>query len=231
MTTMDCDEIRTMLAGYADAELAALEREAVEAHLAHCGRCRALVADQKRVQRVLESNAPPLVPAERWSAMSRRLADELAGREHADLVTQPRLDSLDDLEDESPAEPRETRAPGTEAPGQARSAMAHALAGNVTARSRGRLEKLTLRGAARRPRFAWVAHAVGAIAAAVLFAVGIATVLRTTDFGLAPDALATQADITIHEIQMLDPGYNLILFAGGPKDIAAVWVEPIETEG
>ncbi|MGB2798218.1 MAG: hypothetical protein WBD44_13285, partial [Phycisphaerae bacterium] len=83
----------------------------------------------------------------------------------------------------------------------------------------------------RRPRFAWVAHAVGAIAAAVLIAVGIATVLRTTDFGLAPDALATQADITIHEIQMLDPGYNLILFAGGPKDIAAVWVEPIETEG
>jgi len=231
MTTMDCDEIRTMLAGYADAELAALEQEAVEAHLAHCGRCRALIAEQKRVQRVLESYTPPSVPAERWGTMSQRLADELAGREHVDLITQHRLDSLDDLEDESPAEPSETRVPGTEAPGQARSAMAHALAGNVTARSRGRLEKLTLRGAARRPRFAWVAHAVGAIAAAVLIAVGIGTVLRTTDFGLAPDALATQADVTIQEIQMLDPGYNLILFAGGPEDIAAVWVEPIETEG
>jgi anti-sigma factor RsiW len=220
MTTMDCDEIRTMLAGYADAELAALEREAVEAHLAHCGRCRALVADQKRVQRVLEFYAPPPVPAERWSAMSRRLADELAGREHADLVTQHRLDSLDDLEDESPAEPRETRVPAPR-PRPLRLAT-----------SRGPVLKvLGPRAKARRPRFAWVAHAVGATAAAVLITVGIATVLRTTDFGLAPDALATQADITIHEIQMLDPGYNLILFAGGPKDIAAVWVEPIETEG
>ena len=220
MTTMDCDEIRTMLAGYADAELAALEREAVEAHLAHCGRCRALVADQKRVQRVLESYAPPPVPAERWSAMSRRLADELAGREHADLVTQHRLDSLDDLEDESPAEPRETREPAA----RPRPLRLAASRGPV-------LKVLGPRAKARRPRFAWVAHAVGAIAAAVLIAVGIATVLRTTDFGLAPDALATQADITIYEIQMLDPGYNLILFAGGPKDIAAVWVEPIETEG
>ena len=220
MTTMDCDEIRMMLAGYADAELAALEQEAVEAHLAHCGRCRALVADQKRVQRVLESNAPPLVPAERWSAMSRRLADELAGREHADLVTQPRLDSLDDLEDESPAEPRETRVPAA----RPRPLRLAASRGPV-------LKVLGPRAKARRPRFAWVAHAVGAIAAAVLIAVGIATVLRTTDFDLAPDALATQADVTIHEIQMLDPGYNLILFAGGPEDIAAVWVEPIETEG
>jgi hypothetical protein len=93
------------------------------------------------------------------------------------------------------------------------------------------LKVLGPRAKARRPRFAWVAHAVGAIAAAVLIAVGIATVLRTRDFGPAPDALATQADVTIYEIQMLDPGYNLILFAGGPKDIAAVWVEPIETEG
>jgi anti-sigma factor RsiW len=229
MTTMDCDEIRTMLAGYADGELAALEQEAVEAHLAHCGPCRALLADQKRVQRVLESYTPPPVPAERWGAMSRHLAGELAGREHADLVTQHRLDSLDDLEDESPSEGRKTREPGTEAPGQARSAMAHALAGNVTARSRGRLEKLTLRGAARRPRFAWVAHAVGAIAAAVLIAVGITTVLRTTDFGLAPDALATQADVTIHDVEMLDPDYSVIVYAGGKKDLAFMWVEPVES--
>ena len=220
MTTMDCDEIRTMLAGYADAELTALEQEAVEAHLAHCGRCRALVADQKRVQRVLESYAPPPVPAERWSAMSRRLADELAGREHADLVTQHRLDSLDDLEDESPAEPDEPRVPAAR-PRPLRLAA-----------SRGPgLQILGPRAKARRPRLAWVAHAVGAIAAVVFLAVGISTVLRTTDFGPAPDALATQGDVTIQEIQMLDPGYNLILFAGGPKDIAAVWVEPIETEG
>ena len=220
MTTMDCDEIRTMLAGYADGELAALERETVEAHLAHCGPCRALLADQKRVQRVLESYAPPPVPAERWSAMSRHLAGELAGREHTDLVTQHRLDSLDDLEDKSPSEARKTREPAA----RPRPPRLAASRGPV-------LKVLGPLAKGRRPRFAWVAHAVGAIAAAVLIAVGIATVLRTTDFGLAPDALATQADVTIHEIQMLDPGYNLILFAGGPKDIAAVWVEPIETEG
>jgi len=219
MTTMDCDEIRTMLAGYADAELAALEREAVEAHLAHCGRCRALVADQKRVQRVLESNAPPSVPAERWSAMWRRLADELADREHADLVTQHRLDSLDDLEDESPAEPRETRVPAAR-PGPLRLAA-----------SRGPVLKvLGPRAKARRPRFAWVAHAVGAIAAAVLIAVGVATVLRTTDFGLAPDALATQADVEIHEVEVMDPNYNVIVYAGGKSDIAFIWVQPVASQ-
>lgn len=219
MTTMDCDEIRTMLAGHADAELAALEREAVEAHLAHCGRCRALVADQKRVQRVLESYAPPSVPAARWSAMSRRLADELAGREHADLVTQHRLDSLDDLEDESPAEPRETRVPA------ARPSPLHLAA------SRGPVLKvLGPRAKARRPRLAWVAHAVGAIAAAVLLAVGIATVLRTTDFGLTPDALATQADIEIHEVEVMDPNYNVIVYAGGKNDIAFIWVQPMASQ-
>ena len=219
MTTMDCDEIRTMLAGYADAELAALEREAVEAHLADCGRCRALIADQKRVQRVLESYAPPSVPAERWSAMSRRLADELAGREHADLVTQHRLDSLDDLEDKSPAEPRETGEPA------ARPSPLHLAA------SRGPvLNVLGPRAKARRPRLAWVAHAVGAIAAAVLLAVGIATVLRTTDFGLTPDALATQADIEIHEVEVMDPNYNVIVYAGGKNDIAFIWVQPMASQ-
>jgi len=218
MTTMDCDEIRTMLAGYADAELAALEREAVEAHLAQCGRCRAIVADQKRVQKVLESNAPPPVPAERWSAMSRRLADELAGRKHADLVTQHRLDSLDDLEDESPAEPRETREPAA----RPRPPRPAASRGPV-------LKVLGPRVKARRPRFAWVAHAVGAIAAAVLLAVGIATVLRTTDFGLAPDSLATQADVELHEVAVMDPNYNVIVYAGGKKDLAFMWVEPVES--
>ena len=219
MTTMDCDEIRTMLAGYADAELTALEQEAVEAHLAHCGRCRALVADQKRVQRVLESYTPPLVPAERWSAMSRRLADELAGREHTDLVTQHRLDSLDDLEDESPAEPDETPVP-TARPRPLRLAA-----------SRGPvLQVLEPRAKARRPRLAWVAHAVGAIAAAVLLAVGIATVLRTTDFRLAPDALATRADVEIHEVEVMDPNYNVIVYAGGKRDAAFIWVDPAKSE-
>ena len=219
MTTMDCNEIRTMLAGYADAELAVLEREAVEAHLAHCGRCRALLADQKRVQRVLESNAPPSVPAERWSAMSRRLADELAGRAHADLVTQPRLDSLDDLEDEAPAEPRETRVPA------ARPSPLQAAASRAPT-----LMVLGPRAKAHRPRFAWVAHAVGAIAAAILIAVGIATVLRTMDFGLAPDALATQADVEIHEVEVMDPNYNVIVYAGGKRDAAFIWVEPMKSE-
>ena len=218
MTTMDCDEIRTMLAGYADGELAALEQEAVEAHLAHCGPCRALLADQKRVQRVLESYTPPPVPAERWGAMSRHLAGELAGREHTDLVTQHRLDSLDDLEDESPSEARKTREPAAR-PRPPRPAA-----------SRGPVLKiLGPRAKGRRPRFAWVAHAVGAIAAAVLLAVGITTVLRTTDFGLAPDALATQADVEIHEVEVMDPNYNVIVYAGGKKDLAFMWVEPVES--
>ncbi|MGB2613914.1 MAG: zf-HC2 domain-containing protein, partial [Phycisphaerae bacterium] len=61
-----------MLAGYADGELSAVEREAIRLHLDRCGRCRALVADQQRVQRVLDSYVPPAVPPERWTAMRRR---------------------------------------------------------------------------------------------------------------------------------------------------------------
>jgi anti-sigma factor RsiW len=218
MTTMDCDEIRTMLAGYADRELAPLEREAVASHLAHCGRCRTLVTDQKRVQRVLESYTPPPVPPERWSVMSRRLAAELAGREYADLVTQPRLDSLDDLEDEPAADAAATRAAPRPRPTRPAAHRAPVVA------------VLGPRARPRRPRFSWVAHTVGAIAAAVLIAVGIATVLRTADFGLAPDALATQADVEIHEVEVMDPNYNVIVYAGGKRDAAFIWVEPLETE-
>jgi hypothetical protein len=150
--------------------------------------------------------------------MSRRLAAELAGRDHADLVTQPRLDSLDDLEDEPAAEAATTRAAPRPRPTRPADHRAPVVA------------VLGPRTRPRRPRFSWVAHAVGAIAAAVLIAVGIATVLRTADFGLAPDALATQADVAIHEVEMMDPNYNVIVYAGGKRDAAFIWVEPIETE-
>ena len=223
--TMDCDQVRTMLAGYADGELSAVEREAVELHLGRCGRCRATVAGQRHVRRVLESYAPPAVAPERWSAMRRHLEAELDGREETRLVTRPRAEPFD-AEDEEPFEP------GAAAPGQARSAVAHALAGNVTRRFRGGLEKRFLpRAARRRPRWRWVAHAAGVLAAAALVAGAFWTARQATEFEVGPDALATQADVTIHSIQMLDPQYTVVLYAGAPDDLAAVWVEPLGNQG
>ncbi len=77
---MDCEQLKPLLAAYADGELEALEAETVEAHIAECGRCRQLVHDQQRMQHVLASCAVPAVEASRWSAMAGVLKEELEGQ-------------------------------------------------------------------------------------------------------------------------------------------------------
>ena len=209
-----------MLAGYADGELSAVEREAVELHLGRCGRCRATVAGQRHVRRVLESYAPPAVAPERWSAMRRHLEAELDGREETRLVTRPRAEPFD-AEDEPPETEarRPSAAPLPRAAGRRPSAGAPAPVFALP------------RAARRRPRWRWVAHAAGVLAAAALVAGAFWTARQATEFEVGPDALATQADVTIHSIQMLDPEYTVVLYAGAPDDLAAVWVEPLGNQG
>ena len=223
---MDCDEVKTMLAGYADVELSPLERSAVESHLATCGRCRELVADQQRVRRVIESYAPPPVPDGKWTAMAKRLRAELGGKEHATLKTRSRIDSLDERPDESPTEPQEPARRGAEAaaPPEPTSRVAPLPLRPPS------ISVLKARPKKRRPRFTVVAHVAGALAASVLVALSLTAVLRPTEFSLGLDALATQADLVVHEIWIMDPGYNVVLYVGDATDVAAIWVEPVEAE-
>ena len=219
--TMNCDQARTLLGAYADGELSALEREALQKHLDRCGRCRAIVADQQRVERVLKSYGPPPVAPERWSAMGRRLAAVAEGREQADLATRMRTEPFE-AEDEEPAGRTEAPPP---APALPRPVVHRPGASPAPS-------ALVLpRAVRRRPRWRWLAHAAGLLAAAALVGGAFWTARLETDFQVGPESLATQADVTIHGIQMLDPGYTVVLYAGAPDDMAAVWVEPSENEG
>ncbi|MGB2780929.1 MAG: hypothetical protein WBD63_05585, partial [Phycisphaerae bacterium] len=76
-----------------------------------------------------------------------------------------------------------------------------------------------------------VAHAAGLLVTAALVAGAFWTAWRSSEFDVTPETLATQSDVTIHGIQMMDPAYTVVLYAGAPDDLAAVWVEPLEEEG
>lgn len=82
----------------------------------------------------------------------------------------------------------------------------------------------------RTPRFAWMAHVAGAIAAGVILALGL-TVFWTPD-GAKPEprALALQEDVEIMEVQMVDPDYTVVLVVGDATDVAAIWVVPTDEE-
>ena len=93
---MDCDDIKPMLAGYADGQLSPLETVTVEQHIDACGRCRQVIHDQQRIQHVLKSFAPPPVEPDQWNAIAKALRRELEGKEEpVVLKTRPRVDTLD----------------------------------------------------------------------------------------------------------------------------------------
>ena len=98
-----CEDIRPLLGAYADAQLDALETDAVVVHLEQCGRCRQTVRDQQQVQHVLDSWAPPAVEAAEWTEMGRRLRAELEGRgDPLVLKTRPRTEFLEPTPDQHP---------------------------------------------------------------------------------------------------------------------------------
>jgi hypothetical protein len=48
----------------------------------------------------------------------------------------------------------------------------------------------------------------------------------TAAHAIEPGALARADDVTIMDIQTMDPHYNVVLYAGDAADVAAVWVVP-----
>lgn len=246
---MDCDEIKAMLAGYADGQLTPLESVTVEQHIDTCGRCRQLVRDQEQVQHVLRSYGPPAVPAERWNALGKVLRAELEGEgEPLVLKTRPRIDTLDPTPLELPAErpagagPREwAEAAAAALPGMRPSAAPPpkmpepSPVPRVFQRRPPAISVLrVVPRRSRRPGGGWLAHAAGALAAAAVLALGYFGALQKEPSpGLPIDlaALARQSDVEVHEIQTMDRRYDVVYWAGPASDVAAVWVVPVEDEG
>jgi hypothetical protein len=244
---MECDEIKAMLAGYADGQLTPLENVTVEQHITACGRCRQLVRDQEQVQHVLRSYVPPPVPADRWNALGEVLRAELEGQgEPLVLRTRPHIDTLDPTPLELPAErpvgagARELAEAAAVAPMRASAAPPPRMpepppVPRVFQRRPPAISVLRVAPRrARRPSGGWLAHAAGALAAAAVLALAYLGALhQETQRGLPIDlaAIARQSDVQVHEIQTADRRYDVVYWAGPATDIAAVWVVPVEDEG
>ena len=216
-----------MLAGYVDGQLSALEAEAVAAHLQQCGRCRQIVRDQQQAQYVLDADRPPAVPDERWADIGKRLRTELEGTgDRLVLKTRCRIETLSapTLPTEEPRPP--ARPPEPPSPTSQPRAVPPVTAIPLQPRAARPAARLRLGKA----RFAWAAHAIGAVAAALAIAIGLVPLLlqgpSTATQTIEPGALARANDVTIMDIQTMDPHYNVVLYAGDAADVAAVWVVP-----
>jgi anti-sigma factor RsiW len=229
---MTCDEVKTMLAGYADGELSPIETDAVEVHLAGCGRCRQVVHDQHRMQHVVGSYAPPGVSDQRWNEIGRRLRAELEGTgEPIVLKTRSRIEALDPTPMPQQAVGREETGGGGRPPREAPAPRARPRAAHpVSAPPSLTVMRVRTRKARRAP-FGWVAHVAGALAAGLIIAMGLAALWQGAAPPLEPDSLARQDDVAIMEVQMTDPDYSVVVSAGDEADAAAVWVVPSETSG
>lgn len=224
---MTCEEIKGMLGGYADGELSSIETDAVASHLETCGRCRQIVREQQRVQHVLDAYRPPPVDDLRWNEVGRRLRAELAGTgEPLVLKTRARTDALDptpaSLEPVGRSETRAAARPAREAPSPRTSKPAAAPPSLTVLKVRPRT--------ARHAPFGWVAHVVGALAAGLVLAIGLAALWQTTAPPLGLSTLARQDDVAIMEVQMTDPDYSVVVYAGDASDPAVVWVVPSREE-
>jgi anti-sigma factor RsiW len=224
-----CDDVRPLLGAYADKELNPLEADAVAVHLDQCGRCRQVVRDQQHVQHVLNSFQPAAVADHRWAEIGKRLRAELEGKgERAALKTRPRIESLEPTPVATPSLRAEELAtpprPASRAPGAA------ARTPSVTV--------FKVRPPRRRDRFGWTAHVLGAVAATIVIALGMAStwtgplpVTPAAPSPLGPIALAGPRDVRITDVEMTDPNYNLVISAGDANDVAAVYVVPAQDNG
>lgn len=237
----NCEEIRPLLGAYADGELDPIESDAVVAHLEQCGRCRQVVRDQQQAQHVFDSYQPPPVAAAEWTRIGRRLRAELEGKgEPLVLKTRSHSEAL---------EPTPVAMPAL-APDEVRSAKA-APADRSEFRRDPELKRPTSRPWSASPppaaaplsilrtraprhhaRRAWVAHALGAAAAAfvIFLALAPAWFVPGNEEAIGPITLARPQDVVIMDVQTTDPDYNVVLYAGDAADVAAIWVVPIRQD-
>ena len=222
----NCEELRSMLAAYADGQLEPIEADAVEVHLAQCGRCRQIVVDQRRIQHVLGAYQPPPVAEPRWAEMGRRLRAELEGKgPRAVLKTRSRTETLEP----TPLSQTAIQADELEAADEGDEAETPKPAPAPRAAKKPGLTVLRVRPRRRQTRYGWVAHVVGALAACIIIAIGTSPLWMEPDLG--PIALAGPQEVHIMDVTMTDPNYNLVVDSGDACDVAVVWVVPNAPQG
>jgi hypothetical protein len=219
---MNCEEIKTLLAGYADNELSPIEKDAVGSHVEQCGRCRQIVLDQQRVHHVLNAYQPPPVSEESWNDIARHLKTEMTGKsDPAVLKTRTRVEGLDPTPASQAAlRPDETALSARQAAPRPRLTTT-VSSGPTPAILVPRLRK-------RRAAFGWVAHAVGALAACLVIGIGMAAFWTDRAPPIEPGNLAHQKDVVIMDFEVLDKSYSVALNAGDSDDVASVWLLPDE---
>ena len=244
-----CDEVKPMLGAFADKQLSPLEADAVAIHLEQCGRCRQAVREQQRVQHVLNSFQPPPVAESQWDQIGKRLRAELEGKAApAKLKTRTRIESLEPTPMSVPSlRSDELATPFQRSPEPPRPVIRMP---STSARPPA-MTVLKVRPQRRRGRFAWAAHVVGAAAATIIITLGMvpaylnpepaampgAPVAATAVAKAAPMAptgpiaLAGPEDVSIMDVEMTVPGYNLIVSGGDADDVAAVLVVPSKGNG
>jgi anti-sigma factor RsiW len=239
----NCEEVRPLLGAYADAQLGPLESDAVVVHLEQCGRCRQIVRDQQQVQHVLDSWQPPAVSNQAWAEMGKRLRTELEGKAAPQVLkTRSHTDALESTPASTPTlrldEARRTPSRNTDlARPEPRRWSAKPTPAPAAAPV---ISVVRVRPKRPAPRFTWVAHLAGAAAAVLVLFFALtsnwtetakppATPLPVTFSG--PIALAQPGDVTILDVQTLDPDYNVVVDTGDASEAATVWVVLSREEG
>jgi hypothetical protein len=239
----NCEEVRPLLGAYADAQLGPLENDAVILHLEQCARCRQIVRDQQQVQHVLDSWQPPAVSNPAWAEMGKRLRTEFEGKAPPQVLkTRPHTDALEPTPTSTPAlrldEVRRAPARDTDVarpdprrfPAKPTPAPAAAPVVSV----------VRIRPKKPAQRFTWLAHLAGAAAAILVLVFALtSTWTETTKPPIVqvavtfsgPIALAQPGDVTIMDIQTLDPDYNVVVDTGDTSEAASVWVVSSREEG
>jgi len=235
---MGCTDIHPLLAGYVDDELTAVERQAVDDHVAGCPDCARLLAEQRAAAKAYA--AYPVEAAEPadfqrvWAEVQSRLP---APAKRVTLEDISGLDVSEEfLEDEPPvateppqsAEPAETPGPETQTPAAAEGDQGErppekAEAGRVPPRPKGRPPVFKPHRMPRGRHGLW-AHLAGIAAAALIVAAVLISVRPT----IRVDQFATNEQVVI-DIDMAPTGAAaqpviVYLESDGRPTIPMVWV-------
>jgi hypothetical protein len=70
---MNCDKVKSLVGWFHDGELNAADRQLVVEHVEHCRECAAELANLRELDRASRCLATPMVPADLWDRIAKRL--------------------------------------------------------------------------------------------------------------------------------------------------------------
>ena len=250
---MECsDELKPLLAGFVDGEITALERQAVEEHVARCEVCRALLDEQLSVAEAYGQYPIEEVPEDRWGTMWTRIESTLpepvkrVDLESLALVATDDEAATEPLDEPDAAEATEAATePPSDVPGESPEAAGEPDASPASDAKADEAEEEPVvrlpKKRSERPRVfkplrfrrmrhtAW-AHAAG-IAACLLVA---AMVFLSINPVIRVDEFARSDEVTVELVMSDAPRAmprQMTLDADGGGQIPLVWIVDITDDG